>query len=114
MAGRLKFTEPRKQRILAILAAGGSRRTAARVAGIDPSTLRDWLRRGERSTPEGRFGRFLADVRAAESGQRLVGLERDRDELAWAMGVLDREWSGPDPEPPGPVLIELHLPEEEP
>jgi hypothetical protein len=112
--GRLKFTEPRKQRILAILAAGGSRREAARAAGIDPATLRLWLRKGERSIPEGRWGRFLADVRGAEAGQRLVGLERDREELAWAMGVLARE-SGPDPDgpPEGPVVINLKLPEED-
>jgi len=46
--------------------------------------------------------------------QRLVGLEGERDELAWAMGVLEREWSGPDPDgpppgAPGPVVIELRL-----
>jgi transposase-like protein len=87
-----KFTSRRKERVLAILGAGGSRREAARAAGIDPATLRSWIRRGERSTPEGAFGRFLADVRAAESGQRLVGLEPDRDEVSWAMGVLEREW----------------------
>jgi hypothetical protein len=114
---RLKFTEPRKQRILAILAAGGSRRTAAAVAGIAPKTLRDWLRKGERSTPEGRWGRFLADVQAAEAGQRLVGLPSDDgpDSLKWAMGVLEREWSGPDPDgpPEGPIVVQLHLPEEE-
>jgi transposase len=110
-----KFTEARKQRILAILAAGGSRREAARAAGIDAATLRLWLRTGERSISEGRWGRFLADVRGAEAGQRLVGLERDREELAWAMGVLEREWSGPDPDgpPEGPIVVQLHLPEEE-
>lgn len=111
MPASSKFTEPRKQRILAILAAGGSRREAARAAGIDAATLRLWLRRGERSTPEGRFGRFLADVRAAEAGQRLVGLEPDHDELAWALGVLERgEWAT---EPTGPVRIELHLPKDD-
>jgi hypothetical protein len=84
---------------------GGSRREAARAAGVDPATVRAWLRRGERSTPEGRFGRFLADVRAAEAGQRLVGLEPDRDEVAWAFQVLERE-SPPDPV----VVVEITFP----
>jgi hypothetical protein len=86
----------------------------ARAAWIDAATLRNWLRRGERSTREGRFGRFLADVRAAEAGQR-VGLEPDRGKVVWAMRVLEREWSGPDPDSPppgGPTVIELHLAEE--
>jgi hypothetical protein len=62
--------------------------------------------------------RTRASERAAEAGQRLVCLEGERDELAWAMGVLERGWSGPDPDgpppgAPGPVVIELRLPEED-
>jgi transposase-like protein len=120
MPNRLKFTEPRKQRILAILAAGGSRRTAAAVAGIDPATLRDWLRRGERGVPGGRWQRFLEQVREAEAGPRLVGLPSDDgpDSLKWALGVLDRESAlaaaPPDAEESGPVVIELSLAEDRP
>jgi hypothetical protein len=65
-------------------------------------SLRSWIRKGERSSPEGMFGRFLADVRAAEAGKRLVGLGPDHDELAWAMRIAEREWAnesnGPDDE----------------
>jgi hypothetical protein len=95
MPNRSKFTERRRQRILAILAAGGSRRTAARVAGIDPATLRAWIQRGGHAAPGGRLRRFYEDVMAAESGQRLVGLPSDdEDELTWALRYLDRVgWS---------------------
>jgi hypothetical protein len=106
-----KFSEPRKQRILAILAAGGSRRTAAAVAGIDPKTLRDWLRRGERGSPGGRWQRFREQVREAEAGHRLVGLPTDDgpDSLRWALGVLDRnDWDGPS-DPSGRRVIQLTL-----
>jgi hypothetical protein len=86
-----KFTEARRQRILAMLAAGGSRRTAASVSGIGPATLTTWIRRGER-VPGGQYGEFRRNVEEAESGtHRLVGLPtEDHDELTWAMGVLER------------------------
>lgn len=88
-----KFTEARRQRILAILEAGGSRRTAARVSGIGPGTLTGWLKRGER-VPGGRYGEFRQHVEEAESGtHRLVGLPlegSDDVELAWAMRLLER------------------------
>jgi hypothetical protein len=117
MPNRSKFTVRRQQRILAILAAGGSRRTAAAVAGIDPATLRYWLRRGKRSAPGGRFRRFLEDVQAAEAGQRLVGLPSDdrdeyQEELKWAMWHLERTgWEAQEPEaeePEGPAIINRH------
>jgi transposase-like protein len=61
MPNRSKLTERRRQRVLAILSAGGSRREAARVAGIDPATLRFWLQRGERSTPGSRRRQFYEE-----------------------------------------------------
>src|SRR3989337_2295248 len=86
-----KLSEPRRQRILAILEAGGSRRTAASVSGISSGTLSDWLKRGER-VPGGRFGEFRRQVEDAESGtHRLVGLPaEDSQELAWALRFLER------------------------
>jgi hypothetical protein len=65
-----KFVRARKERLLAVLAAGGSRRQAAAVAGIDPKTLRTWLRRGEQGHPEGRWCRFYEDVLQAEADPR--------------------------------------------
>jgi hypothetical protein len=99
-----KFTEARRQRILAILAAGGSRRQAASVSGIGPATLTGWLQRGER-VPGGRYGEFRRQVEEAESGRhRLVGLPtEDREELTWAVDFLDRV---PDPDD-GPTVIQL-------
>lgn len=88
-----KFTEARRQRILAILEAGGSRRQAAKVSGISAGTLSDWIRRGERA-PDGRYGEFRSQVLEAEGGtHRLVGLPtEDRDAgLAWAIRV---GWNG--------------------
>jgi len=104
-----KFTEARRQRILAILAAGGSRRTAASVSGISPATLTGWIRRGER-VPGGRYGDFCRDVLDAETEEhRLVGLlAEDDEELAWALRFLER------PEPiakDGPTIIDLTFPE---
>jgi hypothetical protein len=86
-----KFTEARRQRILAVLSAGGSRRTAASVSGIAPATLTGWLTRGER-VPEGRYGKFRREVLDAESGtHRLVGLPaEDPSELRWAVRFLER------------------------
>jgi hypothetical protein len=112
MPNRSKFSERRRQRILAVLAAGGSRRTAAKVAGIDPATLRGWLQRGERGAPGGRWATFYADVQAAEAGHRLVGLpDDDEDDVVAAMRYLDQSggWDAltAAPEPEEPVVIEL-------
>jgi transposase len=102
MPNRSKFTERRRQRLYAILSAGGSRREAAQVAGIDPATLRDWLQRGERACQRrqpgmsgGRWATFYENVQAAEAGQRLVGIpDDDEDELTWAVRYLDRHGWG--------------------
>jgi hypothetical protein len=94
MPNRSKFSERRKQRLYAILSAGGTRREACRAAGIDPATLRHWLRRGARGAPGGRWATFYANVQAAEAGQRLVGLPaEDEDEVEWALRYLERhQW----------------------
>jgi hypothetical protein len=111
-----KFTEARRQRILAVLEAGGSRRTAASVSGIAPATLTGWLRRGER-VPEGRYGKFRREVLDAQSGtHRLVGLPpEDPSGLRWALRVLERpggefaEGSGTVDD--GPAVIKLTFPD---
>lgn len=105
-----KFTEARRQRILAILAAGGSRRSAAAVSGISPGTLTDWLKRGER-VPGGRYGEFRQQALEAESGtHRLVGLPADEAaELPWAYRVLSCEEAGVPRQSPNeqPTVITL-------
>jgi hypothetical protein len=109
-----KFTEARRQRILAILAAGGSRRTAASVSGIGPATLTAWIRRGER-VPGGQYGEFRQNVAKAESGtHRLVGLPADEPkELAWAMGILGSRQGFGESSDDGPAVITLKWPPEE-
>jgi hypothetical protein len=101
-----KFSEARRQRILAILAAGGSRRTAASVSGISPATLTGWIRRGEH-VPGGHYGDFRRDVLDAETGEhRLVGLPaEDDEELAWALRFLER--SEPIVADHSPTIIDL-------
>jgi hypothetical protein len=120
-----KFTERRRQRVLAVLSAGGSRNAAEAAAGLGHGTLYRWLKRGERGHPEGRWGRFRRDVMAAEAGPPgPVGIPSDdRDdydvELKWAMWVLERDnWAAAAPpdaeEPEGPVVIRVTLPDGRP
>ena len=48
MARPTKLAEKRVSAVLEVIAAGGSRATAANAAGITPSTLYEWLRRGKK------------------------------------------------------------------
>lgn len=61
------FTIRRRELILELILSGTSRRRAAIISGIDPSTLVKWLRRGERGHPESAYRRFLDDVLEAEA-----------------------------------------------
>ena len=48
MARPTKLAEKRVSAVLEVIAAGGSRATGANAAGITPSTLYEWLRRGKK------------------------------------------------------------------
>jgi hypothetical protein len=109
------LTATREQRILAVLASGGSRRQAAKVSGIAPATLTSWLKRGKK-TPNGRYGAFRRQVLEAESGEHhLVGMPsvEPPDELRWALEILRR-----DPEPSTawlePITLDPSFGREEP
>lgn len=52
--------------ILNALRAGAWRKVAARLAGISPGTLWEWMERGE-AEPDSIFGRFRVEVIKAES-----------------------------------------------
>ena len=70
-----KFTVQRRELILELLRAGASRRAAARVAGVDHSTLIKWIRRGEQAShPESQYRRFLGEVLEAEANPRIRAL----------------------------------------
>lgn len=84
-----KFTADRRNRILEAKRVGASNRTAARVAGISPSVLQDWLKRGETGPKDSSYAKFLADFEeaAAHPRERALGIIYnalpDRPDLAW-------------------------------
>jgi len=84
-----KFTAERKARILQAKKVGASDKTAARVAGIDPATLRDWLKRGQDGPKDSSFKKFWEEFEeaAAHPRERALGIIYnalpDRPDLAW-------------------------------
>ncbi len=60
-----KLNDLTAQRIVNAVKAGLPRVHAARIAGIDPTTLFDWLRRGRNDDPE--YSQFSQRVAEAES-----------------------------------------------
>lgn len=116
-----KFNAQTRQRILEILAAGGSRRTAAATAGVDHATLSRWLARGRDAAPGSRWREFVQAVEQAEAHPRVRALTAvydalpDNPGLAWKFIERREPGYGPStavtPEAPsGPVVIQLHLP----
>ncbi len=99
-----KFTEARKEQIIAVLKVGGSRDTAAQVAGVTGETLRVWLKRGEGMVDdedeeqESAYAEFYERVLAAEAEPRFRALGivykalPDKPELAWK--VIERKEPG--------------------
>jgi transposase-like protein len=85
-----KFTGGRREQILELLSAGASRREAARAAGIVPSTLTKWIRRGERSRyPESGYRRFYLAVLEAEAHPSIRALKDEQDRM---LGDPDLAW----------------------
>jgi hypothetical protein len=84
-----KFTAEAKQRILEAKRVGASDKTASRVAGIDPATLRDWLKRGKDGAKDSSYAKFLDafEEAAAHPRERALGIIYnalpDRPDLAW-------------------------------
>jgi hypothetical protein len=102
-----KFTSRTRTRVLQVLAAGGSRREAARAAGISHGTLGRWLERGKTGHPQGRWAEFRRAVEAAESEQRLVPLTDDAWTAAeaWSFLIRSGEFDQPEPDPPNSPLV---------
>lgn len=70
MPARSKFDRRPKERIITLLAAGASRREAARGAAISPATLTRWVQRGRRGAPGGRWRQFHDEVVRVEGALR--------------------------------------------
>lgn len=70
-AGRpTALTELVEAKVLEALRGGNFRQTAALYAGISPSTLRVWMKRGK-DEPKSEFGNFRRRVREAEQAAQI-------------------------------------------
>lgn len=68
-----KLSPELQERVIAYLRQGNYLETAAAAAGIDRTTLRDWLRRGERAK-SGRYREFSLAVEKARAEAEVMGL----------------------------------------
>lgn len=120
-----KFTADRRQKIVQALKIGASRRTAAAVAGVDESTLRDWLARGKDAEEGSRWREFYEDCEdaVAHPKMRALGLiyEKLGDDANIAWKFIERReegyappQAGPPQAPAGPVVIALAFHDGEP
>ena len=66
MARPSKLTPELQAAIVANLESYCHRSIAAKLAGVDPSTVRRWMAEG-RATPDGLYGEFCAAILEAES-----------------------------------------------
>ncbi|MES2211017.1 MAG: transposase [Chloroflexota bacterium] len=120
MAGRSKFTAERRAVIIRALENGSSYRAAAGVAGIDESSLRDWLARGREAGESSSYREFAEQVRQAEAGvASLVAkviVDAAKDDPKWAAWYLERRDSAFSPPATrreitggAPIVVELKL-----
>jgi hypothetical protein len=105
-----KFTEARRRVVLGALGCGASRRTAAKLAGIDHQTLGRWLERGQRASPEGRWGRFYWAAVAAEADPKLRVFPNLDDEpnMSTTWRFLERTEFMLEREEPVRITVVLH------
>ena len=93
-----KLTDEVQATIVAALEGGCTRSAAAGAAGIDPSTLQRWVRRGERADGrDKRFRLFCMAIKKAESMCDMRCLElinAAASEGRWqaAAWILERRW----------------------
>lgn len=122
-----KFTESIRGILLEALRIGASRRTACQIAGVDPSQMTRWMKKGEESrAPDSQFRLFREEVLKAESEPKLRALGvvwramPDKPDLAWKF--IERREAGYAPPMPnmpalaeeGPIIIRLTLPDSRP
>jgi hypothetical protein len=110
-----KLTADRKQRILEAKKVGASNRTAALVAGISESALRDSLKRGEAAPEDSQLHQFWEafEQAAAHPRERALGIIYnalpDRPDLAWK--YVERQEGGfaPPVQQPTTVVAPVNL-----
>jgi hypothetical protein len=106
-----KFTADRRERILQAKRVGASNRTAARVAGISPSVLADWLKRGETGLAESNYHQFWEEFEEASAHprERALGIIYnalpDRPDLAWK--YIERREDGYAPPIQAPAIAQV-------
>ena len=67
VAGRpTKFTKERCDKILELVRKGNFKTTAARVAGVHPETINEWIRRGN-AAKSGKYFEFSVALEKAEA-----------------------------------------------
>lgn len=120
MPAHSKFTRARAATAVEILAAGGSRREAARRIGVDHQTLGRWIARGDRQLGSGtRFAVFAEAVHLAETptappilvALRDLKVEYSRWEAdpvaAWKFLERAGEPGFARPDPPQPLRVQV-------
>jgi hypothetical protein len=115
-----KLNDISAQRVIASVKKGLPRDTSAKLAGVAPSTLALWLKKGREGDPV--YSDFSERVREAEAhGEaELVGLMRDHSRSSWqaCAWLLERRrpqtWGARKYEPPAaaPSVLNATSPEE--
>jgi molybdenum-dependent DNA-binding transcriptional regulator ModE len=78
VGARGKFTDRARTRVLEVVRAGGSRREAARAAGISHTSLARWIERGKTAADGTTVREFYLRLREAEGAPaELVALETE-------------------------------------
>jgi hypothetical protein len=93
-----KLTAERSRIVVKAIRDGNTRACAAALAGIDPDTLQEWLRKGREGDPA--YARFAEEVRSADGRieSRMVGTVRKcgtndwRAAMAWLGARRTKSW----------------------
>jgi hypothetical protein len=94
---------------------GASDRTAARVGGVGPSTLQDWLKRGKDGPEESRYREFWEafEEASAHPRERALGIIYnalpDRPDLAWKFIERREDGYAPPVQQPTTVVAPVNL-----
>ena len=94
-----KLTAQTARTILDVVAAGGTRSSAAKAAGVHRDTIQEWLRRGEQdtadtTTPPDSSLHTAAQLRGIARDAGITGLSRmNKGELAAAIAAQPSQYS---------------------
>ncbi|RME07092.1 MAG: hypothetical protein D6803_04830 [Anaerolineae bacterium] len=91
MARRTKLTPERTKRICDQVRKGVPYETAARLAGIDPSTFYRWKARGERAK-RGLYREFWEALQQADAEAEAALIEETKKERGGPRWILERRW----------------------